>query len=100
MRIPPNMPMIFTSQDGALANYGDDVWFDLCDAMPIGKWFKPRDLVGRLPAIAGLAEVTQLNYIRAVLKAVLLDYLARPAEYDGHKPLETHGGCCVIAYRL
>jgi hypothetical protein len=68
--------------------------------MLTGKWFKPRDLVGRLPAIAGLSEVTQLNYVRAVLKAVHMDYLTRTAEYDGRAPLETRGGCRVLAYRL
>jgi hypothetical protein len=100
MNYPAGMPSIFTGQEAAIANYGDAIWIDLCDAMPIGKWFKPHDVVGLLPSISGLARVTQLGYVRAVLKAVHLDYLARPDDYDGRAPLETRGGCRVLAYRL
>ena len=100
MQYPANMPVIFSGQEAAIANYGDAIWFDLCDEMPTGKWFKPRDLVGRIRPIAHLSEVTQLSYLRAVLTAVRLDYLARAAEYDGPAPLETRGGCRVLAYCL
>ncbi len=100
MRYPDNMPVITSGQERIIALYGETIWCDLCDAMPLDTWFKPNDLVGKLHVIRGLAHATQLNYIRVVLTAVRLDIEQRPEEYDGSIPLRFRGGRTITGYAL
>jgi hypothetical protein len=100
MRYPDKMPNITSGQKALIQNHGDTIWFQICNVVTIGRWFRPDELVGQLPSIKSLSPVTQRNYIRVVLMAVLLDIEQRPDDYDGGVPLQKRGRRNIMAYSL
>ena len=89
---PANMPLITTNQEGVLQNHGDAIWNELCDTIHIGVKTKVVDAANTLDYLKDFAPQTRLNYLRVVIKAVLLDFKNRPEAYDGPCPITPNNG--------
>ena len=62
--------LYFSGQAAMLSKRGDEIWENLCSAMPLDNLFSVTDCVGKLNTISRLTKRTQMMYIRAVIMNV------------------------------
>lgn len=84
MRYPANTPIVFTNQRSFIEQFGDQVWTELCDTIPLDKPVRVHTCAELLPALDRYKRKSQ--YLRAVLFAVETDYNERPEVYEFTPP--------------
>jgi hypothetical protein len=89
LRYPDSTPTVFTGAKQFVETQGIAVWIELCDTVMPDEWFSVTDVAGQLETLRGYRKPER--YLRAVLKAVLADYLERIEEYDGRVPVRLRG---------
>lgn len=70
MKYYPDAPLVTSNQASVITIYGDAIWEHICDNCIPGKSYALSELVGCIEAIKPLADRTQKDYIRAVVKNV------------------------------
>ena len=86
---PDNTPTQFSGAKSFVEQHGNEVWIDLCDSVPVGKWFNVRDTAGELESLK--MYIKPERYLRAVLKALICDYNNRVDDYEHRPPVEARG---------
>ena len=97
MRYPAGTPTTFSGARAFVEKHGAQVWAELRALFPAGKWFRVREAAARLPCLEGYGKPEL--YLRTVLKALIADYVERPAHY-GHQPPITVRGRRMIEARI
>ena len=97
MRYPAATPTTYSGARVFVEKHGARVWAELRALVPAGKWFRVREAASRLPCLEGYSKPEL--YLRTVLKALIADYMERPAHY-GHQPPVTVRGRRMIEARI
>lgn len=97
MRVPDGMPVVFSGSHDFVRDRGVEVWSELCDRMPIGQWFTIQDVAEQFDTLKGYKSPGK--YLRAVIKAALLDQIERPEKYE-RPVIEGNSGMRLTRARL
>jgi hypothetical protein len=62
---------VCSGQRGAILNYGDRIWDEICDKITSDTWHIEDVVDAGLPCLRGMSTVTQRQYIRATLKNIV-----------------------------
>ncbi len=85
MKYYPDAPLVMSNQQSAIETYGDGIWEHICNKCICGKSYHIDDILGDVPEMQHLADRTQKDYIRAVLKNVWWEQETIP---DHSRPLK------------
>ncbi len=89
MRYPASTPLAFTGAPTFVTNFGNEVWFELCDTVPTDEYFNVTDVAKKLNSLKLHRQPER--HLRAVLAAIIADYNERPDDYEFKCPIKLRG---------
>ena len=90
MRYPNTTPLAFSGARRWVETHGDQTWNELCDCDEVlpDTWFNVAAVAAKLPSLQSYTRPEL--YLRAVLKAIVADYMERPEVYE-YPPVRVEG---------